>query len=207
MAKSSKGGVFEREMCKRLSEWWEPGRNDIFWRSAGSGAMAKTRSKAGGAAFGQYGDIQATDPIGQPLIDVCSIELKRGYSKISLHDLFDKKPNARQQELEAHIQQAAEDRKLAGSPYWLLIARRDKREPLILFNGLFATRLRKIMSPRYKAPSANMWNTDYFQFKFTPKEPEKWWKQDMRIHGTTLDNFLNHVTQNDILKLKELENA
>jgi len=83
MARSSKGSQFEREVSKELSLWWSGGtRLDIFWRTPGSGAMAKTRSKTGGSALGQHGDIQATDPIGQPMIDVCSIELKKGYFKI-----------------------------------------------------------------------------------------------------------------------------
>ena len=65
----AKGSQFERTVCKDLSLWWTKGkRDDVFWRTSGSGARAKTRSKTGEKTFGQYGDVQATDPIGQPLI-------------------------------------------------------------------------------------------------------------------------------------------
>lgn len=132
MGKSNKGSQFERELCKEFSLWWTKGkRNDVFWRTSGSGAMAKTRSKHGGFAFGQYGDIQATDPIGQPLIDVCTIELKRGYSGGSIADMIDKSDKAAQQGYEKFICQAINDSKLAGSMSWMLVVRRDKRKALV----------------------------------------------------------------------------
>ncbi len=59
-----KGSNFEREICKLLSLWWtNDKRDDIFWRTSGSGARATTRSKTKQKTFGQYGDVQATDPI------------------------------------------------------------------------------------------------------------------------------------------------
>ena len=86
----SKGNSFERQICKQLSLWWSNGKSeDIFWRTASSGAMANIRSKSCKKSFGQYGDIQAINPIGQPLIDVCTIELKRGYSKNTFADLME----------------------------------------------------------------------------------------------------------------------
>jgi len=124
-----KGSNFERDICKQLSLWWtNQERDDVFWRTAGSGAMAKVRSKVQQQTFGQYGDIQATDPIGQPLIDLCSIELKRGYSKGSLMDMLDKKDHMKHQPMEEFILQAMGDAKNAGSPFWLVITRRDSRQ-------------------------------------------------------------------------------
>ena len=132
-SKANKGSVFEREQCKLWSLWWTHGeRNDVFWRSITSGAMATIRSKKGQTAFGQYGDIQATDPIGQPLIDVCTIELKCGYPRASLADILDKKANAAQQQYEAFIEQAMGDAKKSGSFSWMLLFRRMQKDPFII---------------------------------------------------------------------------
>lgn len=83
MAKSSKGGQFERDICKALSLWWSiDERDDLFWRTSQSGGRATTRRKkgimntAGGAA-----DLMATSESGRPLTKVCLFEMKRGYSQ------------------------------------------------------------------------------------------------------------------------------
>lgn len=129
----AKGSSFERMICKQISLWWTDNkREDVFWRTAGSGAMAKTRKKKNKNTFGQYGDIQATDPIGQPLIDVFTIELKRGYSKNTFFDLFDRTDKAAQQQWDKFICQVLEDQKNSGAKYWMLICKRDRRDPVIL---------------------------------------------------------------------------
>ena len=144
MAKSAKGSAFEREICTKLSLWWtqdlpEP-RTDIFWRTSGSGARAKVRGRKGKQTHGQHGDICAIDPIGQPLIDLLTIELKRGYSKHTITDLLDKPEGAAKQVYEKWIEQAEESHVHAGSKSWLLIVKRDRRKELIispLFNQAF----------------------------------------------------------------------
>ncbi len=88
-----KGTTEERMQCKEWSLWWsrgldiDPPRNDIFWRTAGSGARARNRTSTGEDVHRGYGDMLAEDQIGQPLIDVCTFEIKKGYSKDKL--LFD----------------------------------------------------------------------------------------------------------------------
>jgi hypothetical protein len=130
--KRGKGSKFEREICKVLSLWWTKGkREDVFWRSTTSGARATVRSRQGKGTFGQYGDVQATDPIGQPLLDVCNIELKRGYSTQTIAHLLDSLPGNKPQAYERFIEQARADHKKSGSRFWLLIIKRDRREPLV----------------------------------------------------------------------------
>ncbi len=132
MSKSSKGSGFEREICKQLSLWWTCNeRDDVFWRTAGSGARATVRKKTNQSTFGQYGDVQATDPIGQNLLDVCTIELKRGYSNHHFSELIDRLDKAAAQTYEKFIQQAIDDAKKASTPYWMLIVKRDRRKPLL----------------------------------------------------------------------------
>ena len=127
----AKGSSFERAVCKDLSLWWTKGkREDVFWRTSGSGARAKTRSKTGGKTFGQYGDVQATDPIGQPLIDLCTIEIKKGYNRTDLSDLLDKQDRHKPL-FEQFIWQAWTDSQNSGTPYWMLLSRRDGRRTVI----------------------------------------------------------------------------
>ena len=127
---SSKGSAYERDTCRLLSRWWTgEARDDVFWRSAGSGARAKVRGRSGRDTAGQHGDIAATDPIGAALISVFTIELKRGYSDSTIFDLLDRAPTAGEQGWEGFLAQTIESADQAGSRTWLLIARRDRRQP------------------------------------------------------------------------------
>jgi len=138
-----KGMRFERDICKKLSQWWtgkdEEVHDDVFWRSAGSGATATARTKRKKRTFGQYGDIQANDPIGQPLLDCFTIELKCGYSDFSMQDLFDKPETQGPSQIEEFIEQAAKSSTAANTPAWMIIFRRDRKDAVI-----FIKRTKKI---------------------------------------------------------------
>lgn len=126
--KSNKGSVFEREFCVKLSRWWtDDERDDVFWRTGGSGGRATVRTQRGKATAGQYGDVMATDPIGQPLIKVLTMELKRGYSKANIHDVIDKTKHNAIQTWEAFINQAQRSHKEAGSLAWMIVTKRDRK--------------------------------------------------------------------------------
>jgi hypothetical protein len=132
--KALKGSRFERWFCKELSLWWtENARDDVFWRTAGSGGRATNRGKKGHKTAGAYGDIAATDSCGEPLLRFFTFELKRGYQKDTVHDLLDRPEKAALQTYEKWILQAEESAKLAGSKGWAIITCRDRREPMILF--------------------------------------------------------------------------
>ncbi len=143
MAKGKgKGSAFEREICKQLSLWWTKGkRDDVFWRSTTSGARATVRNRKGQKTFGQYGDVQATDPIGQPLLDVCTIELKRGYTKDTIANILDAPKKAIKQMYEKFIDQATKDYKKAGSIFWMLIVKRDRKESVVYISMKFYRKL------------------------------------------------------------------
>lgn len=128
----SKGGSFERDVCRQLSLWWSSGRtDDLFWRTAGSGARATTRAKTGKKTAGHHGDITATTPEGKPLTDKFAIELKRGYNWHSAQDAIDRLPKSSVSSYEEFIIQARKSATEAGIPYWMLITRRDRRQALI----------------------------------------------------------------------------
>ena len=139
---AKKGSAFEREFCKDLSLWWSLGeREDIFWRSSNSGGRATVRSYVGKTTAGQYGDVAAIDPIGNPFLELVTIELKRGYSIFTIQDVFDKKPKAAQQQWSTWYEQTVTSAKNAGSHSWLLITRRDQRDPLVYMPSIFYKQL------------------------------------------------------------------
>lgn len=182
----SKGSAFERNICKKLSLWWTDGeRDDIFWRTAGSGARAKTRGKIGKGTFGQYGDIQATDPIGQPLIDLCSIEIKRGYNKAIINDFIDSK---KKPELRVFIEQAITDCRLReDESEWILLVKRDRKDT-VLFTSLYFSKcwplpVKKLV-PRFPV------------IRMRVRIKKRW----MNIISMRLDDFLLYVTPKMIKK-------
>ncbi len=146
-----KGGGYEREVCKLLSLWWTCNqRDDIFWRSSNSGGRATVRATKQKTTKGQYGDIAATDPIGEPLLRVATIEIKRGYNRAVVHNILDRTATRAVQTFEQFIEQASKAAGKAESFSWLLIHRRDMCNawvymPLAMFTklrtkGAFATR-------------------------------------------------------------------
>lgn len=138
-----KGGAFERQICKELSLWWTNGtRDDVFRRSATSGGQATVRSKKGKQTFGQYGDIAIADPIGQPLISLCTIELKVGYPGQTPFDLVDS-PKKQQPVYKKFFEQCIKEKQEAKTPYWILIARRKQKETMIYLPHYFYRRLKE----------------------------------------------------------------
>lgn len=134
----AKGSAFEREFCKDLSLWWTYGeREDVFWRSSNSGGRATVRASVGKTTAGQHGDVAAIDEIGIPFLQLVTIELKRGYSKNTIQDVFDKKSHAAQQQWEKFYEQTVRSGLNAGSKSWLMIHRRDQRDPLVFMPSSF----------------------------------------------------------------------
>ena len=129
-----KGQDNERSRCRQWSLWWSAGldiappRDDIFWRTAGSGARARRRTDLGDKVFRGYGDMMAEDPVGQPLIDACTFEFKKGYSDLCLFSCVDSR-----QKLPLLVQFLKEvevDAEDAGNEP-VLVTQRDHRVPAI----------------------------------------------------------------------------
>jgi len=189
----AKGSAFERDICEQLSLWWTDGkRDDVFWRTSGSGARAKTRSKTKQDTFGQYGDVQATDPIGQPLMDLCSVELKRGYSKSTFADVIDKLDTAKEQVFESFVKQVTTDENLSGSFSWMLIIKRDRRKILVFI-------------PQHLRRHLELIGCDFSKNSYTflqfIKRHKKRYRSYYRIFGTSLTEFLEVVKPTHIKKV------
>jgi len=142
LAKSSKGSAFERKVCSQLSLWWSDGEDDdIFYRTAGSGARATARSKRGKKTENSYGDVGYTKPEGKPLIDLLLLELKRGYTtQISALDFVDQLVKRKPPILKQWWDKAEAERKEAGRKYTVIIFRRDSHQACIFMSPeLFST--------------------------------------------------------------------
>lgn len=134
----AKGSSFERKVCYALSDWWTGGADDdVFWRTSNSGGRATVRSKKGKATLGQHGDIGATKPIGEALLDFVTIEAKNGYPNAHAGSLQgwpmpkDGRPNRATQILEEWVAQAERECKAAGAYSWWIIHNRLKRCPVV----------------------------------------------------------------------------
>ncbi|KKM85708.1 hypothetical protein LCGC14_1286300 [marine sediment metagenome] len=127
----AKGADWERTVCKFLSKWWTDNkRDDIFWRTAGSGGRATMRQKQGKKTRYQYGDMTIDDPIGKPFIDFFLVEMKRGYSDLNFLSLIDGKQ--KKPELIEWWKKAEEEKELGDRKQTILILKRDYKIPIII---------------------------------------------------------------------------
>lgn len=125
---SAKGSDFERLVCKQLSLWWSDGKNDdIFWRTAGSGARATNRAKQAKSTVAGHGDILAYHSDGEPLLRLFCFELKRGYNFDLLCLLKGTKGD-----IKTFWEQTVRSAENAGSDYPALIWKPD-RQPCLFF--------------------------------------------------------------------------
>jgi hypothetical protein len=131
-AKSNrKGGNLERLISVQLSKWWtDDQRDDIFWRTSGSGGRATNRGKAGKSTSNAHGDICFIDDYGKDLLRVLTFELKHGYDGANLQRFIDSKACAHTLFAD-WILQAKESANGANTPYWAIISKQDRRETLI----------------------------------------------------------------------------
>lgn len=126
-----KGSAFERQIAKMLSLWWSGGsRDDIFWRSQTSGARATQRKKSGKTTANQNGDLTAMDMIGQPLIDLVSIELKRGYPAFTIEGLVNR-PRLKKSVLKQFVEQCKREVEDTNRFWWLIVKQNQRQEVLI----------------------------------------------------------------------------
>ena len=179
----AKGSAYEREVCGLLSLWWTDGqRDDVFWRTHGSGGRANVRARRGRRTAGQYGDIGAVDDCGKALTDLLAVELKRGYNSDTIQAVLDRTDGHALNGMEEHLAQAVAAANRGGAYAWLLVHRRDRRRAYVFMPqyalqslrsvGAFAAKPQPLISftamIRYKG-GGGAWHT---------------------IAGMTLDDFL-----------------
>ena len=147
MAKGAvRGSDFERATCYEMSRWLtknlENPRDDVIWRSSGSGSRSSTRSKAGKTTHGSTGDLEATDPIAIPFFTVCSVELKYGYGNWCVLDVLDKRGTTSLCQFEQFWSQAVRDALRSCPPKQpILITRRTSKRCVVFLARSFFCRL------------------------------------------------------------------
>ena len=134
--KAKKGGSFEREICKKLSRWWTKNkRDDVFWRTAGSGARATTRMKKNLHTSNSAGDISSLDQSGKIFTETFLIELKRGYTnKISVLPFVDNLKKNKKTTLLSWWKKAEKEKAAHHKKLSLIIFKRDRKIPCIFFS-------------------------------------------------------------------------
>ena len=185
----AKGSQFERDTCRQLSQWWA-GRDDVFWRSSNSGGRATIRKKSGKHTIGQFGDVAATDPVGLPLLDLITFELKRGYKSANLHDMLDAPNTSAKPMFLQFIEQAIAAQVNAASFAWAVIHKRDRRDTWIYFpDFLFGEFLRVGALSTYPLSMVTASTAFCKQKKL------------IIFGGMSLDGFLQHVTPEHVKRL------
>lgn len=153
---SKKGPKFERTICKMLSLWWSEGeRDDIFWRTAGSGGRATVRRKQGKETANSAADMMSAHEDGKPFTKVCLSEIKRGYSDrhkvvknkksgkygvrktkggLDFLTIIDKLDNTKESEIIAWWRKAESERIATERKYSLIIFQRDQKKACIIMD-------------------------------------------------------------------------
>lgn len=202
----AKGGSYEREICKELSRWWTQTTHFqelIFWRTSNSGGGATVRHRAGIKNKAHAGDIAAIEETGRPLTELITFEIKRGYNKTAnVHTLLDLNKRTKNQMYELWILQAMQAAKRAGTPHWMILHRRDGREPFCFFPSLLFYNLRFTYLAEIDRPFALP--ILHLQININRKGSKT---KVIPIVGMKWKHFLFHVDPSDIRKLWEVERA
>lgn len=189
-----------------LSQWWTGEEDaDIFWRSVSSGGRAKTRGQQGRSSSAGHGDIIATDPIGKPLIDLLTIEIKKGYKATHVAEIFDKPDRLNPCEFEQWLKQVTESASQAKSYSWAIIHRRTKRNPILYMPWKMVEALKPlgVMNKPWKiffTFHATIQMRTEVKFKGRPKKTLVRFERH-RISGVRLDEWLERVTPRLLLRL------
>ena len=135
---AGKGSDFERQTCKDFSLWISNGeRDDIFWRTAGSGARATVRRRSSNiSTCNSDGDMclldtSSADKYGW-FLDYYMVEIKRGYNHWRIDDFFNKKPS-KDSLLHIWIRALLDAEKIGKLP--LVIWKADRRPTIYLLDG------------------------------------------------------------------------
>lgn len=125
--------MWERKFAKMISLWWTDGaRDDMFWRTQTSGGRATQRAKSNQDTYGQYGDIAAVHPKGQPLLDVICFELKNGYPKLHMSNILDS-PGSNEKQFTEWLTKAERDSQRSNSYSWAIVHQRTGRAAVVYF--------------------------------------------------------------------------
>jgi hypothetical protein len=143
----NKGNEFERTISKKISMWWSSGlRDDLFWRTQGSGGRYTQRIKFNIKTHNQEGDITNTHPLGMEFADNFVVECKH-YKDINLWGIITDSKN----KLIEWWDKLNELTKKENKTPWLIVKENNKPILLITNNYLFLYRFCKKNNCKPKA--------------------------------------------------------
>jgi hypothetical protein len=170
-----KGSSFERRICKELSLWWSGGeRDDIFWRTAGSGARATVRGRKGQTTANSEGDLAALDPIGEPFLQVFHVEMKRGYPKgFDFLGIIDRPksyatPKQKKDTIFGWWDKIKEETRINGK-IPLIIFQRDKSCDMVCLDPLYFPLIQSGLLYSFQNYNLIFITLEYFLLSFTPE--------------------------------------
>lgn len=195
----AKGGQYERDLCWELSRWWSGNSKELlFWRTSNSGGGATVRRRKGIKNQAHGSDITATEISSKPFTDLIAVEAKRGYNKrANLQTLLDFKPTKKQKTpqtmYEQWFEQAITAAETSGSPFWMLIHRRDGGQPLCFIPNELLARI----SISVSRTQPFLWPTPLLTLKFARRTSEGT-RVPTSIVCMKWRHFLFHVDPDDI---------
>ena len=134
-----KGSQWERNCAKLLSLWLSDNtRDDLVWRTSGSGNRHSIRKKRGKDTYNQAGDLCATDPCVQFFFDYFLVECKNGYSKGKVSEcidplyILDKLENTKQSILIDWWNKAEKERLQSNRKHSIILFKRTAKRPCIV---------------------------------------------------------------------------
>jgi hypothetical protein len=175
----AKGGNFEGEISKRLSLWFTNDMEETaFWRTSSSGARATSRKKVNkDVQVDDFGDLKAESPMGKPLTDFFTIELKTGYAKkakskakkhdgkevikITNWDILDAvDSNQGKPQIYQFWEQVERDAEIANKEPLLIFRRNNKQPCIAMYTDIFKSFVSKCDYPDFEFITLNFCSED-----------------------------------------------
>jgi len=206
----AKGSSFERLICDRLSLWWTGDADaSVFWRSSNSGGRATVRSRKGKRTDHHHGDIASTDPSSAPFTELLVAECKKGYNRLTIADMLDKpkpvkgkmvkvfpKKGKAPASYQEWFRKVRVSQRATGAFSWLLIHRRDRREPVVFFSQ----RLRSALNQHCKQAAFKEDQSPFLSFRMNCPE-----EGIFVVQAMPLEDFLAAVRPDDVRELCRLK--
>ncbi|RLC88849.1 MAG: hypothetical protein DRJ03_01010 [Chloroflexi bacterium] len=148
-----KGGRFEGELCRVFSKWLTyDKRDDVFYKTSGSGGRATQRQKLQKQTAFSAGDMSFNDPIGKPFIEYFLVEIKRGYNtNVIFNSLIDKDHSKTKTPLIIDwFKKANQERSQNNRKAVMLLMRRDYARTLVVLKYQEYKKFQSSFNNRYK---------------------------------------------------------
>ena len=172
---NKKGGSYERKIAKKFSLWLSGGkRDDLFWRTHGSGARDKVRMDKGLITEGQDGDMASTSQSYESISfrSLFTIEIKF-YRDVNIWGLLTLS-NRGLIEFWNEVEYQAE----YSHKHPILIIKENYRPDLLISDGFFEKNIRDYFNIDYRIKSkvnntiiyiwklSDIFELDYLQFHY-----------------------------------------